>query len=469
MRLPKFLNLRSIRLQLLVAYVIALLLAAVAAGLMFFILFVWRAEGPVRKGLPLQAEWIADAIVYDASGRPLRLDQQRNSPWIYASIPDDLKYAVLDSAGTVLFSSENTRKAFVPPGLTFFQLPPLVRLQMAGIPMDLMTFSVRKGEAIHYIQVARSERLHLLIRNAIGWPMLKTAILVGVACLLLFVAVVYITLHCSLQTLDEASEAAARIAPANLSTRLDTSNLPSEVAPLVEAFNKALDRLERGYRIQQEFLAGAAHELKTPLALIRAQIELNGAADRTSLLSDVDMMARQVHQLLHLAEVSETHNYKFEPVSLAEVASEVTGYLVRLADLHQVSLQLQNRMADDYLVSADRSAVFIMLKNLIENAIRHAGAGGTVTVALDEAEVYVEDGGAGIAEADFPKLFARFWRGPERRDDGAGLGLAICHQIAVTHGWTIDARNALPGARFTLHLVQNHESGKSAVIDGAAL
>src|ERR1700730_11591653 len=95
---------------------------------------------------------------------------------------------------------------------------------------------------------------------------------------------------------------AARLEAHNISRRLSTRNLPIEFLPVVDAFNLTLDRLEKGYIVQWEFLAGAAHELKTPLALIRAQIDLERTTDRGVLLHDLDHMARQVNQLLHLAE-----------------------------------------------------------------------------------------------------------------------------------------------------------------------
>ena len=90
--------------------------------------------------------------------------------------------------------------------------------------------------------------------------------------------------------------------------------------------------------MQQEFLASAAHELKTPLALMRGQVELSESEDRDLLLHDIDVMARQVHQLLHLAEVSEVGNYEFEPVDVGAVAGEAVAFLQRLAQRATVHL-----------------------------------------------------------------------------------------------------------------------------------
>ena len=461
MPLVKSLHLRSIRLQLMAGYLFALLLAAGAIAAMLWFLFDWRAEdATVKKGLVLQADWIEETLQFGAHGRPVRLDPASNSAWMYSAMSGDLAYAVLDDSGKPLFSSAPDGRGLLAPGPEFGQRQHLSRLTIQNIPFTVLTRSLARHGATYYIQVARSDRLNTVLRQSITRPALKTAAWVSLVSLVLLVGVVHLTLRRSLRPLQEASRAAARIGPGNLSRRLAIAGLPSELAPLVESFNAALDRLEHGFRVQQEFLAGAAHELKTPLSLIRAQIELNGEADRAVLLSDIDMMARQVQQLLQLAEVSESHNYVFEPTSVQVVASEVIGYLGRLAEPRRVALRMSSTMLEGLLVPADRSAVFIMLKNLVENAIRHACVGGAVLLAIDEDHLYVQDDGAGIADKDFPKLYTRFWRGADRRDDGAGLGLAICHEIVATHGWSIDAANVWPGARFTVHFSPTPASGK---------
>src|ERR1700739_2460099 len=94
-----------------------------------------------------------------------------------------------------------------------------------------------------------------------------------------------------------APDTSPRMSLRSLETRLSEAAMPRELRPLIRAFNEALDRLQQGYRVQQEFLASAAHELKTPLALIRGQVELSDSPDRDLLLGDIDRMARQVAQL----------------------------------------------------------------------------------------------------------------------------------------------------------------------------
>jgi signal transduction histidine kinase len=211
-----------------------------------------------------------------------------------------------------------------------------------------------------------------------------------------------------------------------------------------------LDRLERGYRAQQDFLATAAHELKTPLALIRAQVELSpDGPGRAELLQDVEHMSRQVQQLLHLAEASEVQNYQIDTVDVRAVAEEAAQYLQRMAQVTDVRVVLSEPSTAVHW-PADRGALFTLLKNLLENAIQHSPAGGRVMLDLDAASLTVRDWGPGVSDAQLSEIFVRFWRGAHRRDRGAGLGLAICREIALAHGWTLTASPADPGLRVVL-------------------
>ncbi|MBJ7515604.1 MAG: HAMP domain-containing histidine kinase, partial [Stenotrophomonas sp.] len=192
-----------------------------------------------------------------------------------------------------------------------------------------------------------------------------------------------------------------------------------------------------GFRVQQDFLAAAAHELKTPLALLQAEIELSRAPNTPLLLRDTEQMARQVHQLLHLAEVSEGHNYTFAPIQLGAVVTDAVDYLARLSAQHAVHVVVLPASVPTPVVEADASAVFVLVKNLLENALHHSPPGSTITIALQPDGFSVCDQGYGVAEVDRPHLFKRFWRGSARDGRGAGLGLSICLEICLSHGWTI--------------------------------
>jgi signal transduction histidine kinase len=305
----------------------------------------------------------------------------------------------------------------------------------------------------YYLQAAASERIIALAQLAARKPVGGSLTLTLLVSIPVLIGLMLLALNSLLRPLRETSEAAAHIDPRNLSVRLPTTHVPTELVPLISAFNQALQRLEQGFRVQQQFLAAAAHELKTPLTLMRGQIEVEGTADKATLLMDIDVMARQVHQLLHLAEVSEAHNYQMGRMASVDVAVEAVGFLSRLADRHQVQLDLQ-LPAQAVHWQGDKSALFTLLKNLLENAIQHSAAGDVVTLALDPLGLSVRDAGPGVKAAHRPHLFERFWRGPRLGavPQGAGLGLSICQEIALAHGWQLRLCDTPSGSLFRLDI-----------------
>jgi signal transduction histidine kinase len=372
-------------------------------------------------------------LVFDTQGRLLRLDWQDELQWLPEALPQDLSYQVSDSSGRVQLQSA----------------PPPNPMGVPPLQLYSHTLQVTRAGNTWTIQARVSDRLvaliHLGAERRIGGAALATAAL----SVLLLGAVLLLTVQRLLRPLRETSAQAMQIGPQQLSRRFDEQHLPSELKPLVQAFNQALARLEDGFRNQQRFLENAAHELKTPLALLRGQIELGNEGNTEQLLGDVDHLARQVQQLLVLAEVSERSNYQPASVHLLPLAQEVIRFLAPLATKRKVRLNLLFEDANT-MVHGDRMALFVLLKNLLENALNFSPADGTVSLMLRKHSLVVRDEGPGIDPAHLPHLFERFWRNPERRHEGAGLGLAICEEIALAHGWRLAARSLSPGAEFEL-------------------
>jgi signal transduction histidine kinase len=414
-----------------------------------------KAADLIHHGLRFDSEGVPRAIV------PLSSDFSA----VFDDFADELKYRVLDRSGGVVLSSEANAIALAPPGQAFDPTLGSYMLNSGGQKLMVLTEPMVHGTQTYYIQVAISKRLAAFARTLSTHIRVNSMLRFPLASVVLVIVAVYFTLRKVLKPLREASGAAARIDAHNLSKRLPTRNLPNEFLPLVDAFNLTLDRLEKGYIVQRAFLAGAAHELKTPLALIRAEIDLDGTTDREALLHEIDRMARQVNQLLHLAEASETQNYVFESVDLAAVAEDVADYLRRLAERREVYLDVRCAPGISVL-QADRGALFMLLKNLLENAIQHSPVSGVVAVTVDTDHLCIRDEGPGIAADELPKLFRRFWRGPMRRNDGAGLGLSICAEIAAAHKWELTARSTGRGAEFMLSFRANTVRN---VTEGAAL
>ncbi|GAB3049847.1 sensor histidine kinase [Stenotrophomonas tumulicola] len=354
---------------------------------------------------------------------------------MYDAMPRDAAYMVLDTAGTVRAQSVPGPAREVLQAMSSGNGFATAYLHHPELMLGTLERDVVQDGQTYTIRVAQSRRLILTLKRFAGELYLRSAAINSFLALLTFAVVVYLTVRRMLRSVREASAEAARIGPGTLSARLPTDRVPTELAPMVSAFNGALARLETGFRVQQEFLASAAHELKTPLALLQAQIELEDSPNKADLLRDTALMARIVHQLLHLAEASEGHNYGFAQAELAPVLLEALEYLQRAAQRRGVRLE-HAIQAPPRRLQMDAGAVFVLAKNLIENAINHAPPGSVVLLSCDDSGFRVCDQGSGVAAGDQPHLFKRFWRG-NCDGDGAGLGLAICQQICHMHGWTI--------------------------------
>jgi two-component system sensor histidine kinase QseC len=446
----------SLAARLLFTYLKALALTAAVVGSTLAVLLTWYQDVVDQAYLTSHARHIGHSLRFDAQGRPSVLGKDNHIDWIYAALGKDIRYRVIDDQRRVLLSSDPQGEALAPPGQAFDPAREMFALQLDGAVFQVVTLPAQAlpspdaaAPKTYHVQLARSQRANQLARFVVMKPLARATLWTAFLSVLLLSAVLAVTLRRELVPLREASAAAARIEPRNLGARLSTQQMPAELQPLIAAFNQALERLQQGYRVQQEFLAAAAHELKTPLALVRGHIELSRIDDRDTVLKDIDFMARQVHQLLHLAEASEPQNYSFEPTDPGAVAGDVVGQLGRLADGRRVCLDLRV-LAGGTAVQADRGALFVLVKNLVENAILHSPCDAMVAVTVGPGDLCVRDEGAGIADEHLPRLFERFWRGPGRRDSGAGLGLAICREIAIAHGWQLSARNAVRGAEFVL-------------------
>jgi two-component system sensor histidine kinase QseC len=453
---------RSLAVQLLCTYVAALILTACfIAGVIWF--GSSQDAGVATQGqLRTAVALIHRGLRFDAAGIPREVVSiPSDFSWVFDDFATDVKYRILDRSGGVILSSEDNAVALVPFGQPFDSTLRSYTLISGGETLFVRTEPMVHGAQTYYIQVAISKRFASFVRAVSARTRLSVMLRFPLGSVALVSIAVYFTLRRVLKPLREASAAAARIDAHNMSKRLPTRSLPIEFLPVVDAFNLTLDRLEKGYIVQRAFLAGAAHELKTPLALIRAQIEIDGTTDREVLLHEIDGMARQVNQLLHLAEASESQNYVFESVDVAAVAEDVADYLRRLAERREVYVDVRCAPGIPVL-QADRGALFMLLKNLVENAIQHSPVSGIVAVTVDGNHLCVRDEGPGIATYELPKLFKRFWRGPMRRNEGAGLGLSICAEIAAAHKWDLTAESTERGAEFILCFRVNAATGVTA-------
>jgi signal transduction histidine kinase len=205
----------------------------------------------------------------------------------------------------------------------------------------------------------------------------------------------------ALDPVREASTTAASIGPTSADVRLSEQSMPSEIVPLVHAVNQALDRLEAGFRVQREFTADMAHELRTPLAIMRARIDsMDDLPLRKSLESDIVNMTRTVNQVLDIAELEAFVVGDDSKADLQAVCAEAVAFMAPLAVDSARTIALTG-IETPVWVHGHPEALFRAVRNLVENAIRHTPAGGTIEVDVSaDGTVRVLDEGPGVPFAE---------------------------------------------------------------------
>lgn len=230
---------------------------------------------------------------------------------------------------------------------------------------------------------------------------------------------------------------------------LDESAAPIEIRPLVTEFNQVLDRLEEAAEAQQRFVANAAHQLRTPLAGIRTQLELlqrePDATERDArtrhCVGAIERLGHLINQMLVLlsAEPGGRHTNLAAAVDLPELIRERSPEWIRLAEARDLDLGFELQAAR---VNGDRLLLGEMIANLVANALNYTPAPGEVTIRCStegpHSLIEVEDTGPGIPPASRQQVFERFFRLPAASHPGSGLGLAIVREIAHGAGGEVD-------------------------------
>lgn len=272
-----------------------------------------------------------------------------------------------------------------------------------------------------------------------------------------FLALLFVTnlatIWAQLRPLTKLSRLAAEIGPETLGHRLPEEGQPRETLPLIRSVNRAFERLEQAFEVQRQFTADAAHELRTPLAVLSAHIDtLADKGSAMALRQEVAGMSRLVGQLLRIAELDALDHAPDNLVDLHALAIDVASSLAPLALKEKKSIALAGKAGPAW-VRGDGEALHQALRNLVENALSHTPRGTTVEINLTaDGRLEVTDEGPGVPAEMRDKVFQRFFRA-DRRTDGAGLGLAIVAKVAETHGGHVRVENAPQGgARFVLEL-----------------
>jgi two-component system, OmpR family, sensor kinase len=253
----------------------------------------------------------------------------------------------------------------------------------------------------------------------------------------------------SLAPVERMRRQVARRAAGDLSP-LPDGELPEEVLPLVQELNLLFGRVRTAFVAQQQFVADAAHELRSPLTALKLQAQAlrrtpddaTREAAITRLNDGIDRAIQLLGQLLVLAreEGESAAGGRWQPVPLQDLAREVLGEVLPQAQARRIDLGAAS--AEPVTLHGQREGLHILLRNLVDNAVKYTPEGGQVDVSVlaegGAARIVVEDSGPGIPEAERGRVFDRFYRVAGSTAAGSGLGLAIVQTIAQRHGATVE-------------------------------
>lgn len=327
------------------------------------------------------------------------------------------------------------------------------------------------GELFHTFVVERDGLMLLMaqddyIRSELSAQIAIAAFLPHAAGIPLLALLVWVLVGRGLAPLESLRGALTGRSADNLAPLPGGMAETRELQPLVAELNRLLARLQESFARERRFTADAAHELRTPLAVLRIHAEnalaATGDAEREAalrhLLGGVERAARLVEQLLTMARLEPGGSVPArEPVALAALLREEIAALVPMALRRGQDIELA---ADDALpaIPGDPLLLGVLARNLVDNALRYSPDNTIVQVSLAVAPqggvvLRVQDQGPGISPDAAERVFDRFWRAESGRGDGAGLGLAIVRRIAELHGGTVTAvprRGDQPGSLVVL-------------------
>jgi two-component system OmpR family sensor kinase len=268
----------------------------------------------------------------------------------------------------------------------------------------------------------------------------------------------YFILTRVLQPMKSVVQTAKKISAEDLSLRIEDNNQKNEIGQLITTFNEMISRLERSVRQIKQFSSDASHDLKTPLTVIRGEIDIALRKNRppeeyiktlTSVREEAKKLERVIDNLLFLSRIdSRDYRRSFENVHLDEIFLEVFEKTTALANEKELAYVLEK--IERVFIQGDSILLSRLLMNLVDNAIKYTLPGGQIKISLkntgEKARFTIHDTGIGIPENAIPFIFNRFYRVDQsrsQRNEGAGLGLSIVRKIADIHQAEVDIHSQL--------------------------
>jgi len=354
----------------------------------------------------------------------------------------DWRWTLLDSSGRTIGSGGDPALASPSPfgavDWTSFQETP-TGVRIAGAT------KIKDGQGDRWVDLVIAAKSDAIFAKAITSELLEHVVLPIAPLAALLLGFSLWQVRRLTRPLRRAAAEVDALDPTMLAGRLSEPRTPQEVRVLVEAMNRALARIEAGTRLVHEFNANAAHELRTPLSIMRLAVDRLPPSEATDQIrEDVAGLTRIVTQMLDLAQADAMTAGVNGPVDLRALAEDLVAQMAPLAWAAKRDIQLVANASP--VVDGHAEAIARALRNLVENALRHTPEGSAVTITVGpDARVSVRDSGPGVTPENRQRVFERFWRADRERSDGAGLGLGIVQATMDAHGGEAHVEDAEGG------------------------
>jgi signal transduction histidine kinase len=413
-----------------------------------------------RNSLTVQVEDLAERIRF-VDGKPtLQLGN------LAGEAGKAVSYALLDSHGRLL-ESHGLKGVEISPAIVarydidyplWFSFARLIDTRSG----DAVTLILPDSGGAQRIVVTIPARDGLLaqvsmplIGNSIShadvlYTLTEASVVAVLLPLILTMLAIPIIVRLTLKSIRRVSRQAQEMGAATLDRRLSVERVPSEIRGLVLAFNDLLARLDAAWRLQREFTANAAHELRTPIAALRAEVEAVVAAPTRAMLAvHFDKVARLLAQLLALAEADSRPIDAGARLDLMALARAVVTDMAPavFASGREIAIECSSDMATP--ARGDPGLAEIALRNLVDNATRHSRPGSAIRVVVEGTRILVANTGSEIPADARKAMFQRFWK-QDRRTGGSGLGLSIVEAIMARLGGSVAVASADGTATFAL-------------------
>ncbi len=359
----------------------------------------------------------------------------------------NLKVIIYDEKEKVIYTTDPKDETIYQENTNLF-----IPLFVAQQPLTI-TKNITLGNNSYFLQAAKdvsNERMYVGILTVI----LIAANAIGISITLVFGAKASRKM---LMPIEKMTKTVQHISISALDTRLDVSGAQDELKELAETFNEMLDRIEASYRLQNQFVSDASHELRTPIAVIQGysnMLDRWGKEDPTvlsesieAIKSESEAMKDLIEKLLFLARADKNlENLVKEDFQMDELIDEVLKETRLIDPRHRVICETNDRIC----LKGDRKSIKQLLRILIDNSIKFTPEGGSIMINLikrrRQAVIEIIDTGIGIAKEDLPHIFERFYRADKSRTKelgGQGLGLSIGRWIINHHGGKITVESKL--------------------------